>query len=75
MRTVNQLRAVTPFRGEFRYNNWDYEIAGRAIENLTGKTYAEFLSEKILEPLGMTRTFNNDSECHGATNVAKGYMY
>jgi CubicO group peptidase (beta-lactamase class C family) len=65
---------VTPFRGECRYNNWGYEIAGRAIENLTGKTFSDFLSEKIFEPLGMTRTFNNDSECHGAANVAKGYM-
>jgi CubicO group peptidase (beta-lactamase class C family) len=64
---------VTPFRGEYRYNNWGYEIAGRAIENLTGKTFSDFLSEKIFEPLGMTRTFNNDSECHGAANVAKGY--
>jgi CubicO group peptidase (beta-lactamase class C family) len=42
---------------------------------LTGKKYFDFLSdEKIFKPLGMTRTFNNDSECHGATNVAKGYM-
>ncbi|KAK0732538.1 beta-lactamase/transpeptidase-like protein [Apiosordaria backusii] len=74
IQTVNQLQAVTPFRGEYRYNNWGYEIAGRAIENLTGKKYSDFLSEKIFEPLGMSRTFNNDSECHGAANVAKGYM-
>ncbi|KAK0648954.1 putative D-aminoacylase [Cercophora newfieldiana] len=74
LRTINQLRAVTPFRGEYRYNNWGYEIAGRVIENLTGGSYSDFLNNKIFKPLGMSRTFNNDSECHGADNVAKGYM-
>ncbi|KAK3938744.1 putative D-aminoacylase [Diplogelasinospora grovesii] len=74
LRTINQLRAVTPFRGEYRYNNWGYEIAGRVIENITEKRFSEFPSEKIFEPLGMARTFNNDSECHGSYNVAKGYM-
>ncbi|KAM7210804.1 Beta-lactamase/transpeptidase-like protein [Rhypophila decipiens] len=63
LRTINQLRAVTSFRGEYRYNNWGYEIAGRVIENPSGKQYSDFF-----------RTFNNDSECHGADNVAKGYM-
>ncbi|KAK1833468.1 putative D-aminoacylase [Podospora conica] len=74
LRTINQLRAVTPFRAEYRYNNWGYEIAGRVIENLTVGAYSDFLAEKIFKPLGMDRTFNNDSECHGADNVAKGYM-
>lgn len=72
--TINQLRAVTPFRSQYRYNNWGYEIAGRVIEKLSGKSYSDFLAEKIFQPLNMSRTFNNDSECHGADNVAKGYM-
>ncbi|KAF2809390.1 putative D-aminoacylase [Mytilinidion resinicola] len=72
--TINQLRAVTPFRAEYRYNNWGYEIAGRIIEKLSGKKFSQFLTEKIFEPLGMTRTFNDDSECHGADNVAQAYM-
>jgi CubicO group peptidase (beta-lactamase class C family) len=72
--TINQLRAVTPFRAEYRYNNWGYEVAGRIIEKLSGKTYSQFLSEKIFEPLGMTRTFNDDSECHGANDLAQAYM-
>lgn len=72
--TISQLRAVTPFRAEYRYNNWGYEVAGRIIEKLSGKKFSQFLVENIFEPLGMTRTFNNDSECHGDNNVAQAYM-
>jgi CubicO group peptidase (beta-lactamase class C family) len=72
--TINQLRAVTPFRAEFRYNNWGYELAGRIIEKLSGKKYSQFLNERSFDPLGMTRTFNDDSKCHGADNLAQAYM-
>ena len=73
-RTINQLRAVAPFRTEFRYNNWAYEIAGRIIERLSGVSYSDFLADRIFDPLGMTRTFNSDPSCRGADNVAKGYL-
>ncbi|KPM41171.1 hypothetical protein AK830_g5397 [Neonectria ditissima] len=72
--TINQLRAVTAFRAEYRYNNWGFEVAGRVIEKLSGLSFWQFLSTNIFQPLGMARTFNNNSECHGADNVAKGYM-
>lgn len=65
---------MAPFRGEYRYNNWGYEIAGWSVENPSGGAYWGFLFEKIFKPLRMGRTFNNDSECYGADNVAKGYM-
>jgi CubicO group peptidase (beta-lactamase class C family) len=73
MPTINQLRAVTPFRGQYRYNNWGYEIAGRIIESLSESSFSQFLKEKIFEPLEMTRTFNDDVNCHGADNIAKAY--
>ncbi|KAM7193257.1 Beta-lactamase/transpeptidase-like protein [Rhypophila sp. PSN 637] len=71
LRTNNQLRAVTAFRGEYRYNNWDSEIAGRVIENPSGKQYSKSLSDKIFKPLGMSpdnvakgnMTFDNASPC------------
>jgi CubicO group peptidase (beta-lactamase class C family) len=72
--TIDQLRAVTPFRAEYRYNNWGYEVAERIIETLSGKKHSQFLVEKIFDPLRMTRTFNDDSECHGADNLAQAYM-
>ncbi|HZN98618.1 MAG TPA: serine hydrolase domain-containing protein, partial [Gemmatimonadales bacterium] len=41
---------------KFSYNNADYIVLGKIIEQLTGKTFEEVLKEKILGPLGMLET-------------------
>ena len=37
----------------FDYNNCDYLILGRIIENITGSRYEDVLHQRILSPLGM----------------------
>jgi len=41
---------------EFDYNNADFIILGKIIEKISGKTFQENLSEKLLLPLGMKNT-------------------
>ena len=41
---------------KFSYDNGDYIILGRIIEKLTGKSFAQNVKEKILEPLSMKNT-------------------
>jgi D-alanyl-D-alanine carboxypeptidase len=41
---------------KFNYNNADYFVLGRIIEKLTGKTYEQALTDRILAPLGMKDT-------------------
>ncbi|QJW90316.1 serine hydrolase [Spirosoma taeanense] len=43
-------------RSGFIYQNTLYSAAGRIIERLMGKTWAEAIRERIFQPLGMTRT-------------------
>lgn len=38
---------------KFKYNNAEYIVLGKIIEELYQKTYEEVLNEKILKPLGM----------------------
>ncbi|HEX6050083.1 MAG TPA: serine hydrolase domain-containing protein, partial [Gemmatimonadaceae bacterium] len=40
----------------FYYNNTGYYLLGMLIEKVSGKTYAEFLQERLFAPLGMTST-------------------
>lgn len=40
----------------FSYTNNDYIILGRIIENITGKTFAQNVSDYILKPLNMANT-------------------
>ena len=57
MRYLNSQELILPFRGQFRYNNLAYEIAGHVIEKLTGSSWSKLLQSRITKPLGLERTF------------------
>lgn len=47
----------------FQYYNSGYTVLGRIVEAVSGRPYAEYVRQSILDPLGMTRsTF--DREAH-----------
>lgn len=41
---------------QFRYSNAGYTILGKVIEQVTGKSYSEVLTQKILKPLNMNNS-------------------
>jgi CubicO group peptidase (beta-lactamase class C family) len=41
------------------YSNIGYSILGRVIENVSGKSYAQYLEDSILKAANMNRTFVN----------------
>jgi CubicO group peptidase (beta-lactamase class C family) len=54
-----RLRHLEPTRDlgeEFQYQNLMYLTAGYLAERVTGKSWETLVRERILEPLGMTRT-------------------
>lgn len=55
-RRMAMVKPSYPFRAGFVYQNTFYSAAGRIIERIVGKTWAEYLKERIFLPLGMTRT-------------------
>ena len=50
------LAPTKPFRQAWQYNNLLYTTAGYLAGKLSGGTYEEAVRERLLEPLGMTRT-------------------
>ena len=58
---------------KFAYNNSGYFLLGAIVEKVTGKNYAEVLSERILKPLGMS---NTGYDTHGPLlkKRARGYQ-
>jgi D-alanyl-D-alanine-carboxypeptidase/D-alanyl-D-alanine-endopeptidase len=40
----------------YEYSNLGYALLGRVITNVSGRPYQQFISERILRPLGMTNT-------------------
>ena len=49
-------RRLVPVGGPFTYCNAGFSVAGRLVEVLRGKPYEQVLRERLLAPLGMTRT-------------------
>ncbi len=56
LRRVRFLKSVSSFRSQFGYQNLMFTAAGRIVEKVSGKSWGEFVRERILTPLGMTRT-------------------
>jgi CubicO group peptidase (beta-lactamase class C family) len=51
------LQPISGLRQEFHYNNLMYMVAGRTIGQISGGAWEDFVDERILQPLGMERTF------------------
>jgi CubicO group peptidase (beta-lactamase class C family) len=60
---IYRLRFMKPassFRSHFAYDNLMYIAAGQIVSAVTGKSWEDYIREKILEPLGMkTTTLSN----------------
>jgi CubicO group peptidase (beta-lactamase class C family) len=57
----------------FEYSNSGYEVLGQIVERVSGKRYAEFLKEKIFDPLGMRNTLVLDERKHAGSRLALSY--
>ena len=57
---ITRLKTVpiaSPIRTRLIYQNTMFEIAGLLIERLSGKSWHEFLTNRLWQPLGMSSTF------------------
>jgi len=53
---VRFLKPVSSFRTRYGYQNLMFIAAGKVVEKASGKTWCGFVTERILQPLGMART-------------------
>lgn len=59
---------------EFLYNNETYAILAPLIEKVTGKTFPDYVKEKILQPLNMDRSTFLKEEFEKDSNAITGYL-
>jgi CubicO group peptidase (beta-lactamase class C family) len=59
LRRVRYLKPTSSFRSSFGYQNLMFVAAGRIVEKVSGKTWSQFVKERILQPLGMERTMTS----------------
>lgn len=73
LRRTAKLPLTAPFRSGFQYSSLPFTAAGKAVENRTGKGYAELVRARITDPLGMKSVTFTTAEARKNPNRAMGY--
>jgi CubicO group peptidase (beta-lactamase class C family) len=69
-RRLRFIEPVASFRSAYAYDNVLYLVAGEVIEALSGQTWEDFVSSRILGPVGMARSNVRHSLAASGGNVA-----
>ncbi|SOE20860.1 CubicO group peptidase, beta-lactamase class C family [Spirosomataceae bacterium TFI 002] len=70
---IKRIKFIPPayeFRAGYGYSNLMFITAGEIIKTVTGKTWYQNVKERILDPLGMNRTFVNIDQVNKVGNAA-----
>ena len=70
---IKRLRFIKPatsFRSAYAYDNLLYIVAGQLIPAVTGKSWDDFVRDRIFTPLGMTNTFTDVAALRKGKDVA-----
>jgi len=70
VRRLRYLKPCTSFRSAYAYDNVLYAAAGLLVERVSGKTWEQYVTEKIMRPAGMSDAVSNDADRHKASNRA-----
>jgi CubicO group peptidase (beta-lactamase class C family) len=70
LRRVQYLQPASSFRSTYAYQNLMFLAAGQIIPAVTGKSWDEFVRERIFAPLGMTSSNTSVRDLDGSPDVA-----
>ncbi|MBP7173981.1 MAG: serine hydrolase [Cloacibacterium sp.] len=69
---VHRVRYLKPqhsFRNTMDYNNIMFIVAGEVIRKVSGLSWAEFIEQKILKPVGMKSSFGSYNRVQPKSNI------
>ena len=72
VRGIRFVKPASSFRSRYAYNNVAFVAAGEVVASVSGKSWDEAVRERILSPLGMSRT--TTSLAAGADDVAAPHL-
>jgi len=68
-RRLRYIQPATSFRSSYDYDNVLYLVAGELIEAVSGQSWEDFVSRRILARVGMTGTNVRHSAAAGSGNI------
>ena len=63
---VRYLKPENSFRSKLDYNNIMFIVAGEIIHRVSGLSWAEFIEQRIMKPVGMTASFGSYNRAKAA---------
>ena len=76
---VQKMRLLKPaysFRSSFIYQNLMYIVAGEVIHKVSGKTWDDFIKQRLFAPLGMQHTYPNyTASVSEPSHITPHFMY
>jgi CubicO group peptidase (beta-lactamase class C family) len=70
IRRIRFLKPATSFRSAYAYDNLLYLVAGQIIPLIDGRSWDDFVKERIFTPLGMSRTSVSTRELETSDDLA-----
>jgi CubicO group peptidase (beta-lactamase class C family) len=67
---LRQIKPATSFRNAYAYDNVLYLVAGEVIETISGQSWEDFVTNRILRKVGMSGTTVRHSDASKAGNIA-----
>lgn len=66
---LRYLKPVSGFRTKYDYDNLLYMVAGEVVTRVSGKSWEEFVEERIMRPLGMNKSASSFNRLKDKSNV------
>src|SRR5690606_6207572 len=70
---LRYLKQVSQFRTKYDYDNNLYIVAGEVIARVSGKSWPEFVEERIMQPLGMSSSAGLFERLKDKSNTIDGH--
>jgi len=70
VRRLRFIKPATSFRSAYAYDNLLYLVAGQIIPAVTGKSWDDFVRERIFSPLGMANSYTSTDGLRNGKDVA-----
>jgi len=66
---LRYLKAVSSFRTKYDYDNNLYIVAGEVLARVSGKSWEDFIEQRIMQPLGMTASRASINRAPNRNNI------
>jgi CubicO group peptidase (beta-lactamase class C family) len=74
LHALRYLKPASSFRSQFAYDNLLYVIAGQIIPAVTGQSWEDFVTARILKPLRMQGCAVDDTRLPDRSNIAAPHV-